>query len=314
MAATAIPIIVGATGTGKTALALELARRNKAEVISADSRQIYRKLSVGTAKPTGRWVKDLNHPLGRYYAVEGIPHHLVDFLEPTEIYSAGRFAQEAETLLNLPGPWIVAGGTGLYLRALVDGLAPLPPRDPALRKTLLERAQKDGRPSLHAELARVDPSAAQAIPPNNIARLVRALEVYLLTGQPLSQWQREKTNPSPRSFAWIGLRWPKDVLEKHLQERCRRMIREGFLEETKSLLETGLPSDAPALQSLGYRSAVEHLQGRLSREEWEEQFLRETRLYAKRQMTWFRANPRIRWLDVPGPFDPISLASKMPLD
>ncbi len=309
-----VPIIVGATGTGKTALALALARQNKAEVISADSRQIYRHLSVGTAKPVGRWVKDDNHPLGRYYAVEGVPHHLVDFLEPTETYSAGRFAKEAEALLNLSRPWIIVGGTGLYLRALVDGLAPLPPRDPALRKALAERADKQGRKVLHDELARVDPIAAKAIPANNIARLIRALEVYLLTGQPLSQWQREKTNPSPRSFLWIGLRWPKEVLEKHLQERCRRMIREGFLEETRALLKQGIPADAPALQSLGYRSAVEHLQGRLSRQEWEEQFIRETRLYAKRQMTWFRANPRIRWLDVPGPFDPAFLASKIPLD
>jgi tRNA dimethylallyltransferase len=309
-----IPILLGPTGSGKTAVALAWARRTDGEIISADSRQIYRRLSVGTAKPRGRWIRRARLPENAY-EVEGVPHHLMDILEPTEVYSAGLFARQAEEILGLLSssstPALVVGGTGLYLRALTDGLAPLPSRDEALRNELLEKARQEGRAALHQDLARVDPAAAGAIPVNNIARVVRALEVFRLTGRPLSWWQKEKTRPSPFSFQWFGLQWPKDRLEKNLADRCRAMVRRGLLEETSALLEKGVSPSAPAFQALGYDLAVDRLKGRLSSDDFESRFIHQTRLYAKRQMTWFRANRRIRWLPVPDPLDPDALAEKI---
>jgi tRNA dimethylallyltransferase len=310
----AVVVLVGPTGSGKTAVALHLARRLDAEVISADSRQVYRRLSAGTAKPDGEWRNDARHPLGRYYDVDGVPHHLLDVLDPTETFSAADFARRAETVLAALSAAgrraILAGGTGLYLKALVDGLAPLPARDEALRRELTDYAASKGRPALHAELARVDPDAAARIPPNNIARVVRALEVFRLTGRPLSRWQKEETRPSARRFAWFGLRWPKDALRRRLDDRCAAMV-PGLLRETSSLLREGLTADAPAFQPLGYREAVRHLRGELTRAAFEELFRRATRAYVKRQLTWFGADRRVAWLDVREPFDAAALAADL---
>ena len=154
----------------------------------------------------------------------------------------------------------------------------------------------------------MDPEAGSRIPVNNIARVIRALEVYLVTGHPISWWQKEKTVPSPFRFRWFGLLWPKEVLDRHLAQRCRDMIRAGLLEETKSALDAGVPMDAPGLLALGYAEAVERLQGKISQKEFEERFISKTRQYAKRQMTWFRAEKRVHWLCVDGPPDPDQIA------
>jgi tRNA dimethylallyltransferase len=309
-----------------------LARRIPFEVISADSRQVYRGLTVGTAKPNGIWVHQPACPENQgaalpshpetpesapgpcAYHVDGIPHHLMDSLDPRETYSAGLFARQAERVLAASAkqerPCLVVGGTGLYLRALVDGIASLPAQDPVLRRTLSARAADEGRPALHRDLAKVDPDSAARIPANNIARVIRALEVFHLTGRPLSRWQTESTRPSSRAFCWYGLRWPKSDLEERLAARCRDML-PGLLDETAQLLQAGVPPEAPGLQALGYRLAVDRLQGRLSREDMETRFIHQTRLYAKRQMTWFRANTRISWVDVIEPFDPLDLAHRL---
>lgn len=310
-----IPILVGATGTGKTAVALALAGRVDGEVISADSRQIYRRLTVGTAKPLGRWVHRNDHAVKDYYDVDGVPHHLMDMLEPTEIYNAGIFTRQAaatvETLLLHRRTPLIVGGTGLYVKSLVDGLAPLPGRDNVIRKALTALAERDGRASLHKELSRVDPEAGQAIPANNLSRIMRALEVYLITGRPLTWWQKEKTEPSPFRFRWFGLQWPKAVLDQHLEKRCREMIRSGLLDETEEALKAGLPADAPGLQALGYAEAVERLKGKITQEEFEKRFLTKTRQYVKRQSTWFRAERRIQWIRLDGPPDPDDVADEI---
>jgi tRNA dimethylallyltransferase len=310
-----IPILVGATGTGKTAVALALAGRVDGEVISADSRQIYRRLAVGTAKPHGHWVHREDHPVKDYYDVAGIPHHLMDIIEPTETYNAGLFARQAAGLVdvlmrNRRTP-VVVGGTGLYLKALTDGLAPMPGRDDVIRRALAALAERDGRPALHKELTRVDPEAAARIPIQNIARMIRALEVYLLTGRPLSWWQKKKTDPSPFRFRWFGLLWPRDVLNRHLAGRCRAMVRAGLLQETEKVLKSGIPPEAPGLQALGYAEAMERLKGRLGHEDFEERFIMRMRQYAKRQMTWFNGEKRIHWLCLDGPPNPDAVADEI---
>jgi tRNA dimethylallyltransferase len=310
-----VPVLVGATGTGKTAVGISLAGRVDGEVISADSRQVYRRLKIGTAKPSGRWVHKEDHPVMDYYEVDGVPHHLMDLFEPTEVYNAGLFARQAEglvdALLQHRRTPIIVGGTGLYVRSLVDGLAPLPGRDEMIRKALNALAERDGRAALHQELSRVDADMAARVPANNISRVVRALEVYLVTGRPLTWWHREKTVPSPYQFRWFGLQWPKDLLEKSLASRCRGMIRDGLLEETELLLKQDLRPDVPGLQALGYQQAVARIQGKISAKDFEDQFLQKTRQYVKRQMTWFRAEKRIRWIPLEGPPDPEAVADQI---
>lgn len=310
-----IPILIGATGTGKTAVALALAGRVDGEVISADSRQIYRRLTVGTAKPAGRWVRRADHVIKDYYDVDGVPHHLMDMLEPTEEYNAGLFTRQAsslvDTLLHHRRTPLIVGGTGLYVKALVDGLAPLPGRDNVIRKALTALAERDGRASLHKELTRVDPEAGAAIPANNLSRIMRALEVYLITGRPLTWWQKEKTEPSPFRFRWFGLQWPKAVLDEHLAARCRKMIAAGLLEETEQALKDGVPADATGLQALGYAEALERLKGGITQEEFEKRFITKTRQYVKRQATWFRGERRVHWIRLDGPPDPDAVADEI---
>ncbi|HOW28274.1 MAG TPA: tRNA (adenosine(37)-N6)-dimethylallyltransferase MiaA [Elusimicrobiota bacterium] len=311
-----LPILVGPTGSGKTAVALELARRLGTDILSADSRQVYRHLAVGTAKPHGRWTAVPDHPLKRCYLVDGIPVHLTDILEPHETYNAGLFSRQAtqtiQQLLNAGRPYpVIVGGTGLYIKALVDGLAPLPERDTSFRDDILRRAERQGRQALHDELARIDPEAARSIPPNNIQRVVRALEVHHLTGRPISWWQREKTTPAPFPVRFVGLRWDKTSYEKMLAERCAGMMRDGLIDETRDLLHRKVPATAPCFQALGYPAVIEFLDGRIDKGTLEKTLFHQTRLFAKRQMTWFRAEQRIQWLDMIPPFDAPSCADRI---
>lgn len=273
-------VITGPTASGKTELVLALARRLGGEIISADSRQIYRGLSAGTAKPA----RD-----ARGFC-QGIPYHLVDCVDLAEPYDAGRFSRSAARLARDIASRgcnpIVAGGTGLYIRALLEGLSELPQRDEAIRRRLEAEGEACGWELLHRRLEQIDGTAAKSIPPGNRQRLVRALEVYELTGRPISSFWKQ-----PRRGGWEGpatvfrLDWPAAQLRARIAERARLMW-PGMLAEAKALLP-GLSGAEPGLESLGYDSALACLHGEISSEEGLRRLVASTCSYAKRQRTWF---------------------------
>lgn len=313
--------IVGPTASGKTALGLRLARERNGEIISVDSRQVYRFLSIGTAKPPGMWSfcpEQTDQPVASFaaskrshvaYLVEGIRCHLVDCLDPDTRYTAATFVRDAtekvrEIRSRGKNP-IFVGGTGLYFKALVEGLAPLPPADPVIRARLTKEAEDHGRHLLHDRLRRVDPVAAEKIPANNIQRLVRALEVYELTGKPISEWHREhaKTVTPTKVGAhsndvhlqFIGPEVPRPELIHRIEARCRTMLESGMIEETQALVDRGYAESCPALSGLGYPRVIAHLKGTLSKDECLQLLIQDTRQYAKRQMTWFRHQLPVEW-------------------
>ncbi len=289
--------IVGPTASGKSAVALQIAREQNGELISVDSRQIYRKLSVGTAKPPGRWTDGIHR-------VDGIPYHLVDIVEPDEQFSAAAFARAAfEKIAEIRERGhqpILVGGTGLYFKILSEGLAPIPDIDPAVRIRLHNRADRIGRAALHQELAKVDPVSARNIPANNIARLVRALEVYEGTGKPISDWHREHREgranaPAKLKFNYVGIERSRQELHERIDARCHAMLSQGMVDETRELLAGGYGESCPALTGLGYPRVVAFLRHELTREQLLAQLIQDTRQYAKRQRTWFRNQMTVQW-------------------
>jgi tRNA dimethylallyltransferase len=283
-----IPVLVGPTAAGKTAVAVVLGETLDAEVISADSRQVYRGMRVGTAAPT-------DEQLAR------VPHHLVSFVDPSETYSAARFRRDAETAFeDVRGRGktpIIAGGTGLYLRALFGGLFEGPGAFLDVRAELDRRLHEEGMPVLYQELTRLDPASSQ-LHPNDTARVLRALEVVLVTGRPIGDWREEGEYPEPPGEAVIvGLRVERKVLAERIDERTRRMFRSGLPEETEALLSSGLDPGSPAMSGIGYKEARELLDGKMTLEEAIESTAMRTRRYAKRQMTWFSHQHEVRWLD-----------------
>lgn len=283
--------IVGPTCTGKGRTAVELALLlggpGVCAIVSCDSAKVYRGMDVGTGKMPAD-------------ARRGVEWYMLDVADPTEVYSAGRYA--AETAEALGGIWasgrtpILAGGTGLYFRALVDGICDAPPGDPATRRKLLARAAAGA--DLHAELAAVDPAAAKKLEPADVKRIVRALEVYLATGVPLSEHQKI-TEPAiyPDELPVFGLDLERDVLAKRIEERTRRIIEAGLEGEVRRLLDAGVDPESPALQAIGYRQTVGYINGEYGPEEWKRLINRNTRRFAKRQRTWWRADGRVVWLD-----------------
>jgi len=285
-------IIAGPTAVGKSALGLALARRAPGEILAADSMQVYRGLDVGTGKPT---------PAER----AEIPHHLLDICLPTESFSAGEFARQARQIAaavqargRLP---ILVGGTGLYLRAFRRGELLGAGSDPAVRGRLREAAAADGGRGLYARLATVDPASASRIHPGDLVRIVRALEVWELTGRPPSEL-RPGLWDSPVRWGglFLVLTRPREELYRLIDARCRRMWEGGLLEETRALLALGEAARVRPLLALGYRQAAEYLAGERSAAEGLEAMRRATRNYAKRQLTWFRREPEARWLEVTG--------------
>jgi tRNA dimethylallyltransferase len=285
-------VIVGPTASGKSGAALGLAERFGAEIVSADSVQVYRGLDIGSAKPT---------PEER----RRVPHHLIDVVGPDEPFDAARF--RALATLAVEDIWgrgrraIVAGGTGLYVRALLGGLFPSPPSDPELRRRLRAEAAERGRAALWERLAQLDPEAAGRIHPRDLIRVVRALEVIQLTGRPLSELQAAHGfGEAVFRYRLVGLRLERAELYRRIEARLEAMLAAGWLEETRGLLARYGP-EARALHSLGYRHLVAHLEGRLGLAEARDLTFRDTRRYAKRQLIWFRAEPEITWLAPEGP-------------
>jgi tRNA dimethylallyltransferase len=282
--------IVGATATGKSRLAVELATRLGGEIVNADAFQVYRGLDIGTAKP---------EPEAR----AAVAHHLIDILEPGESFSAGSFARRAAAaiadIVARGRVAIVAGGTGFYLRALGAGLAPMPAVPAEVRERLAARCAREGVPALHAELAGVDPESAARIAPRDRHRVLRALEVWLASGETLSSWHRRApaTPAAAPTLRKIGLTLPRAVLYDRIESRVASMLERGWLDEIRGLLAAGVPPAAPAFRAIGYRSMIEHLSRGRDLESATREAVVATRRYAKRQETWFRRERDIEWLE-----------------
>jgi tRNA dimethylallyltransferase len=289
-------LLVGPTGVGKTGAALALARLMGTEVVGADSMQIYRGMDIGTEKPSPG-------QLG------GVRHHMIDVADPREDYSVGRYLDAVRPLIDalharglVP---VVTGGTGLYVKALTRGLCEAPEADWELREELL-REPSEG---LHARLSALDPEAASAIMPGDRRRLVRALEVVLLTGRPLTRIQKEETAPLPYAFVKVALTRERAELYRMIDGRVGRMVERGLLDEVRRLMEIG-PGRTP-LQAIGYREIAAHLRGEIAIEEAVRLIQRNTRRYAKRQYTWFRKEPALQWVDITGLADPEAILARI---
>jgi tRNA dimethylallyltransferase len=277
-------VICGPTATGKTALAVHLANSLKAPILSADSRQVYRDFDIGTAKPT-------------LEEQAGIPHYLIDIADPTETYTVARFQQEANALIHTFHQQgitpILVGGTGLYIQSVTEGLViPTAIPDPVYRAFLASKTLEE----LRLELLSKDPEAAQKIHPHDRLRTGRALEVLYRTGKTLSSQQGR--NPPPYPIIYLGLDSPdRDFLSQRIESRTHAMLHKGLLEEIQ-FLEQKYGQDLPLLETLGYREFRQYLGQKYSREEAIAQTVLRTRQFAKRQTTWFKANPHILWFDI----------------
>jgi len=284
--------VLGPTATGKSALALAIAERFGGEIINCDSTAVYRGFDIGTDKIA---------PADR----RGIPHHLIDVVEPTEDYTAARFAREAAAVIRevnargrLP---ILAGGTGFYFRALTRGLFPGPARDPALRARLEAIAGRRGVAFLHRMLARVDAPSALRIQLRDLKRLVRALEVFFLTGRPLTAHFADTATPIPDvEMLAIGVRLPASAISERVTRRVEEQFARGLLDEVRELLARGIPETARPFGGLVYRQAVEHLHGVRDETATRALIAQENRRYARRQLIWFRKEPNLIWFDGPG--------------
>lgn len=283
-------VITGPTATGKSEVGVLVAERVGGEIVSADSMLIYRGMNIGTAKPTR-------------CDMRGIPHHMIDIVEPDMDYSVALFQKQAREVIadihkrnKLP---ILVGGTGLYIRAVIDdydfsGVG----GNKSLRESFLKEAVKKGPDFLHKRLSKIDPDAASKLHPGDIRRIIRALEVYHLTGRPISSYQRVKYSCSLYKLLMFGLIMEREKLYKRIEQRVDKMIASGLIEEVRSLLRCGFNRELNSMRGLGYKEISSYLSGELSLEQAVELLKRNTRRFAKRQITWFRRDNRIKWYDI----------------
>ena len=287
-----IIVIGGPTAAGKSAAALAIAEHLSGELVSADSVQIYRGCDIGSAKPSAE-------------ERARVPHHLIDICDPSEVYSAARFVEDADAAIadilsrgRLP---IVVGGTGLYIRSLVSGLFNVP-QDATVRARLRERVAREGVTRLHAELESVDPTCASRIGVRDAVRIVRALEVYEITGRPMSEWQRSHALADERySALCLTLSLPRSALRDRIAERAKGMLERGLVAEVQTLLDAGVAPDAQPMRSIGYREVVQHVNGALEHHELWAAITAATQRFSKRQLTWFRGQWASQWLDMSKP-------------
>ena len=282
-----IVILTGSTGVGKTALSLSLAQVFNAEIVNADSMQIYRYMDIGTAKPP---------PEERAI----VPHHLIDIKYPDEDYDVSQFKADADRIikdiLTRGKQVLVVGGTMLYLKILIHGIFPAPPVDMALRQRLNQLAKERGREYLHQRLTKIDPEAAKRIKPRDIVRLIRAIEVYELTGKPIS-WHQKQHHFGKQDYEClkICLYHPREILYRHIENRVEEMFKQGLVEEVEKLLKMGYKTSLKPMQAIGYRHVIVYLEGKHTLEEAKFLIKRDTRRYAKRQLSWFRQEKNIAW-------------------
>jgi len=293
--------ILGPTATGKSALALALAERHRGEIINCDSTAVYRGFDIGTDKL----------PVA---GQRGIPHHLIDIADPTDEYTAAQYARDAAAMVRdihsrgrLP---IVVGGTGFYYRALTRGLFPGPSRDAALRGRLESIAERKGLSTVHRLLTRVDPASAVRIQPRDLKRMVRALEVYFLTGRPLTEHFAATTSPLPEfDVLAMAVRLPPAQIAERVARRVDEQFERGLLDEIRGLLARGVPETARPFGGLVYRQALEQLHGVRDEAATRALIAQENRRYARRQLVWFRKEPNLIWIDGPGDAPPALAAT-----
>jgi tRNA dimethylallyltransferase len=286
-------LILGVTASGKARLAFDLARSVGAEILSVDSMKIYRRMDIGTAKP----------PIE---AQTQARYHLIDVAEPSEPFSVGRFIELANNAINeicaSRKPIVAVGGTALYIKALLFGLFDGPGSDRTIRDNLKQRAEAEGLEALHKELTLIDAQAAERIHPNDEKRIIRALEVFQLTGKPISTFQQQwdTTAGADRTGNWklIGLRREKNLESRRINARVKKMMDAGLLDEVKNLLAEPRPLSQQARRAIGYAELIEHLDGKTTLEEAVELIKKNTRRFAKSQRTWFKSFAGVEWLDV----------------
>lgn len=298
-----IIILAGPTAVGKTEASLLLARERNAEIVSADSMQIYRGMDIGTAKPTAEQRRE-------------VYHHLIDVADPAQPYSVGDYYRDArsaiDAILAAGSTPLVVGGTGLYIRALMHGLFHGPPADIELRERLLRKEAESGDGVLYAELTQKDPEAALKIHPNDLRRTVRALEVYYLQDRRISEFQREHAfQDNPYRFLLLFLVRGRTDLYARIEQRVDRMIAMGLEEEVRGLRERGYDEALISMQGLGYKHFYGYFQGRMSFEETVALLKRDTRRFAKRQFTWFRRENEAVWVDISGLTEAAEIAARI---
>ncbi|WP_281887141.1 tRNA (adenosine(37)-N6)-dimethylallyltransferase MiaA [Paenibacillus sp. YYML68] len=283
-------VLVGPTAVGKTKLSLTLAKQYNAEIISGDSMQVYRGMDIGTAKAAPE-------------ELAAVKHHLIDILEPHEPFSVAEFQERCTSLIQDIGarkrlPFIV-GGTGLYVESVCyDFQFSEVSSDEAFRSEMTDYAQSHGAEALHARLAQVDPESAEKLHPNDQRRIIRALEVHHVSGERLSEQQKRQTKVSPYQLCIVGLTMDRALLYKRIEERIDLMLEQGLIDEVRGLLELGIPSSSTSMQGLGYKEIVAYLEGRASLDEAVDLLKKNTRHFAKRQLSWFRHMKEIEWVDM----------------